>query len=109
MEACGSAHPGGRWLMARGFDVVLLPAHSVTPYVQRNKTDERDAEGLPRARTDAIAAALRNAERASGSARRDQLNRLAAQLDRDASGARGGARAGRHFGVRERSPVRTYR
>ena len=46
MEACGSAHHWGRWLMARGFDVVLLPAHSVTPYVQRNKTDERDAEGL---------------------------------------------------------------
>lgn len=46
MEACGSADHWGRWLMARGFDVVLLPAHSVTPYVQRNKTDERDAEGL---------------------------------------------------------------
>ncbi len=46
MEACGSAHHWGRWLMARGFDVTLLPAHSVTPYVQRNKTDERDAEGL---------------------------------------------------------------
>lgn len=46
MEACGSAHHWGRWLMARGFDVLLLPAHSVTPYVQRNKTDERDAEGL---------------------------------------------------------------
>jgi transposase len=46
MEACGSAHHWGRWLIARGHDVVLLPAHSVTPYVQRNKTDERDAEGL---------------------------------------------------------------
>jgi transposase len=46
MEACGSAHHWGRWLIGRGFDVVLLPAHSVTPYVQRNKTDERDAEGL---------------------------------------------------------------
>jgi hypothetical protein len=34
-----------------------------------------------------IAAALTNAERASGSARREQLNRLAAQLNRDASGA----------------------
>ncbi len=31
MEACGSAHPGGRWLIARGFDVIVLPAHSVTP------------------------------------------------------------------------------
>ncbi|HEV2121414.1 MAG TPA: IS110 family transposase, partial [Chloroflexota bacterium] len=46
MEACGTAHHWGRWLLARGFEVVLLPAHSVTPYVQRNKTDERDAEGL---------------------------------------------------------------
>jgi transposase len=46
MEACGSAHHWGRWLTARGFDVTLLPAHSVTPYVQRSKTDERDAEGL---------------------------------------------------------------
>jgi transposase len=46
MEACGSAHYWGRRLVTRGFDVVLLPAHSVTPYVQRNKTDERDAEGL---------------------------------------------------------------
>ena len=48
--------------------------------------------GLPRARTDAIAAALRSAERARGSARRDQLNRLAAQLDRDTSGAADAAR-----------------
>lgn len=46
MEACGSAHPWGRWRIARGFAVTLLPAHSVTPYVQRNQTDERDAEGL---------------------------------------------------------------
>jgi transposase len=46
MEACGSAHYWGRLLIARGFEVILLPAHSVTPYVQRNKTDERDAEGL---------------------------------------------------------------
>ena len=48
--------------------------------------------GLPRARTDAIAAALRSAERARGSVRRDQLNRLATQLDRDASGAADAAR-----------------
>ena len=40
--------------------------------------------GLPAARTTAIATALNNAERASGAARRTQLNRLAAQLDRDA-------------------------
>ena len=45
------------------------------------------SKGLPAARTTAIATALTNAERASGAARRDQLNRLATQLDRDANGA----------------------
>ena len=49
-------------------------------------------QGLPAARLSAIATALNNAERASGSARRDQLNRLAAELDRDASGASDAAR-----------------
>jgi hypothetical protein len=44
-------------------------------------------QGLPAARTSEIATAINNAERASGSARRDQLNRLATQLDGDASGA----------------------
>jgi hypothetical protein len=43
--------------------------------------------GLPAARTTAIATALNTAERAAGAARRDQLNRLATQLDRDANGA----------------------
>jgi hypothetical protein len=49
-------------------------------------------QGLPAARTSAIATALNNAERASGSARRDQLNRLATQLDSDANGAADAAR-----------------
>jgi hypothetical protein len=40
--------------------------------------------GLPPARTTAIAASLDAAEQASGSARRDQLSRLATQLDADA-------------------------
>jgi hypothetical protein len=44
-------------------------------------------QGLPAARTAAIANAVDAAERASGSARRDQLNRLATELDRDAAGA----------------------
>ncbi len=48
--------------------------------------------GLPRARTTAIAAALTRAERATGAARRTQLNALATQLDRDARGAADGAR-----------------
>jgi hypothetical protein len=48
--------------------------------------------GLPQARTTAIASALNAAEQASGAARRDQLNRLATALDGDASSARDGAR-----------------
>jgi len=49
-------------------------------------------QGLPAARTSAIDAALTAAERATGAARSDQLNRLAAELDRDVSGARDAAR-----------------
>jgi hypothetical protein len=41
-------------------------------------------DGLPAARTAAIAGALDSAERANGAARRDQLNQLATQLDADA-------------------------
>jgi hypothetical protein len=44
-------------------------------------------KGLPTARTTAIATALSNAERASGTARRDALNRLAMQVDGDAATA----------------------
>ena len=46
MEACGSAHYWGRAIQAAGHDVVLLPPHSVRPYVQRNKTDRADAKGI---------------------------------------------------------------
>jgi hypothetical protein len=49
-------------------------------------------QGLPQARTNAIAAALTAAERATGSARRDQLNRLAGQLNNDAARATDAAR-----------------
>jgi hypothetical protein len=45
-------------------------------------------EGLPAARTTAIARSLDAAEQASGAARREQLNTLAGALDGDASGAR---------------------
>ena len=48
--------------------------------------------GLPAARTTAIATAVKNAEAARGAARRTQLNRLATQLDADAAGATDGAR-----------------
>jgi hypothetical protein len=43
--------------------------------------------GLPETRTTAIDNALAAAERASGTARRDQLNRLATELDADAANA----------------------
>jgi transposase len=46
MEACGTAHHWGRWLRARGFDPVLLPAQCVKPYVHRSKTDHIDAVAL---------------------------------------------------------------
>ena len=49
-------------------------------------------DGLPAARTTAIASALDAAEAASGTARRDQLNRLATQLDADAANATDGDR-----------------
>jgi transposase len=45
MEACGSAHHWGRTLSALGHEVKLMPPTYVKPYVKRNKTDARDAEG----------------------------------------------------------------
>lgn len=46
MEACGTAHFWGRWLIARGVSVSLLPAHYVKAYVRRSKTDRADATAL---------------------------------------------------------------
>lgn len=46
MEACGSAHYWGRELEKQGHRVVLLPPHSVRPYVARNKTDQADAKAI---------------------------------------------------------------
>jgi transposase len=46
MEACGMAHFWARRLRALGFEVVLLPPHTVRPYVPRNKTDRRDCEAM---------------------------------------------------------------
>jgi hypothetical protein len=48
--------------------------------------------GLPAARLAAVRAELANAEGASGGARRDVLNRLATQVDSDASSSRDGAK-----------------
>ncbi|HEV2123268.1 MAG TPA: IS110 family transposase [Chloroflexota bacterium] len=46
MEACAGAHHWARQLIGLGFVVVLLPAHYVKPYRQRNKTDRADCEAL---------------------------------------------------------------
>src|SRR5688572_19922388 len=46
MEACSSAHFWARFLIGRGFDVVLLPPHYVKPYRRRNKTDRADCEAI---------------------------------------------------------------
>lgn len=46
MEACGTAHHFARLFAARGFEVILLPAHYVRAYVRRNKTDSADAIAL---------------------------------------------------------------
>ena len=46
MEACASAHFWARFLIARGFNVVLLPPGYVKPYRRRNKTDRADCEAL---------------------------------------------------------------
>lgn len=46
MEACGGAHHWGRMLQGQGHEVRLMPPSYVKPYVKRNKTDGRDAEGI---------------------------------------------------------------
>jgi len=46
IEACGGAHYWGRRLIALGHEVRMMPPGYVTPYVKRNKTDGRDAEGI---------------------------------------------------------------
>jgi len=46
MEACASSHFWARFLVSRGFEVVLLPPHYVRPYRRRNKTDRSDCEAI---------------------------------------------------------------
>src|SRR5690242_19436344 len=46
MEACGSAHHWARVISKFGHEVRLMPPGYVKPYVNRNKNDGRDAEGI---------------------------------------------------------------
>ena len=46
MEACGAAHDLARKLGRLGHTAKLIAPQLVKPYVQRNKNDGRDAEGL---------------------------------------------------------------
>jgi transposase len=55
LEACSSAHHGGRELQALGHDVKLLPPSDVARYRDGNKTDRADAKALlEAARNEAI-------------------------------------------------------
>ena len=49
MEACAGSHYWGRQLQDCNHEVVLLPAHKVTPYVQGNKNDKIDAIAIAEA------------------------------------------------------------
>ena len=46
LEACGTSHYWGRTLRAMGHEARLIPAAYVKPFVQRNKTDARDAVAI---------------------------------------------------------------
>lgn len=46
MEACGGAHYWGRRLEAQGHTVKLMAPQYVKPFVQRHKTDARDAQAI---------------------------------------------------------------
>lgn len=49
LEACAGAHYWGRELEALGFEVKLLPAQYVKPYVRGNKNDYNDALAIAEA------------------------------------------------------------
>jgi transposase len=46
MEACGSSHYWGRAFREHGYEVRIIPAQFVKPFVKSNKNDEIDAEAI---------------------------------------------------------------
>lgn len=46
MEACGGANYWARELMKRGFEVKIMPAYYVKPFVKGNKNDKQDARAI---------------------------------------------------------------
>jgi transposase len=46
MEACGSAHYWAREMVRLGYEVKLIAAQYVRPFVKRQKNDETDAEAI---------------------------------------------------------------
>ena len=46
METCAGAHHWGRVLSEMGYEVKLIPAQYVKPYVKSNKNDAADAEAI---------------------------------------------------------------
>src|SRR5215203_442269 len=49
MEACAGAHHTGRQLQTLGYDVRLIPAQYVKPFLKGHKNDYRDAEAIAEA------------------------------------------------------------
>ena len=49
MEACAGSHYWGQQLQECGHEVILLPAHKVTPYVQGSKNDKNDSIAIAEA------------------------------------------------------------
>lgn len=49
MEACSGSNFWGRTLLAKGFEVMLIPPQHVKPFVKGNKTDRNDAFAITEA------------------------------------------------------------
>ena len=72
MEACGSAHHGGRAIRDLGHEVRLIPPAYVNPLVKRQKNDAADAEPPRRSHRDRRAALGRVAEGAAVTTQGDE-------------------------------------